>query len=189
MRNQRRAPKMSQKTIDANRKRFQECSHTAEGRFSKGDTIADYSGNLYRIETIGFRYHENVSSALYGAKPIRDTKEYAATRKLRTAIGSILQTGTHEPGSRGIAVDADAAKCPGTEKVAEWRDGRPGSLASFPYIQIYQGYIIRVIRPIYDDAPSIAWVIDTKLARALLAAIEISPKPVNFHEASVKARS
>lgn len=174
--------------LAANRKRFAECAHTIHGRFARGQLVVDYDdGRVWRVVTYGICYHEDVASCIYGVKPARAPREYTATRTLREAIGRVCSTGTQEPGSR--AGDESQRPRPDTgAKIAEWRDGRPDSLASFPYVQIYPGGVIRAVRPIYDDSPIVAWVRDEVLTAKLVAAIKISPDPYHIPDTEVSGR-
>ncbi len=173
-----KAKSLTAAQIEANRKAFDEAKFTVVGRHAKGALVADLSGEVYRLTTIGFSYHEDVSSRIYGAAKARAPKEYTATRALRKVIEDTLRNGTHTPGSRGLAFDA-AGEAPPPAKGTEWKswkDGKMGSLASFPYIEVYDD-IVYAVRPNYDDSPTVAWVQDAKLVKQVLAWIEISPQP------------
>lgn len=164
--------------LEANRKAFDEAKFTVVGRHAKGMLVADLSGNVYKLTTIGFSYHEDVSSRIYGAAKARAPKEYTATRGLRKVIEDTLRNGTHAPGSRGLAFDA-TGEVPPTARGTEWKswkDGKQGSLATFPWIEVYDD-IVYAVRPNYDDSPSVAWVQDAKLVKQVLAWIETSPQP------------
>lgn len=190
----RRAPKrrgLTDAQIEANRKRFAECAHTIHGRFIRDQLIAEIGDptKVWKVMTYGIRYHEDVSLCIYGVKPARAPKEYTATVELRNAIDVIVRTGQNEPGSRGGSMrPEDQEAMPQAEKITGWQDGRPGSLASFPWLSIHEGGIIRAVRPNYDDSPNMAWVRDQKLAARLIAAIEVAPKPYHVAETHVSVR-
>lgn len=174
------------------REAFAAAPATIEGRYARGQLVAD-GENVYKVISIGIRYHEDVSNCLYGVAPARAPKEWKATNLLRQTIEKILKwdgIGTHDPQSRGVRDDKPSAAMPtGLQLVAKWEDGQPDSLASFPYLQVFAGGFVLAIRPNYDDSPSVAWVKDERLAAQLVKAIEVSPKPYYIQSARVRQRT
>lgn len=175
---------LSQATVEANRKKFHECPATIEGRgIGKGMVfVGESTDTLYRVETIGFRSQEECPP-MFGVKPIRPTPEWKATVTLRNAIKGVFERGVAERGARNDS--GQGQEFPGGEKVMEWHDGRYDSLASFPYLTVYAGGLLRAVKPNYDDSPSVAWLVDAKLADSVIAAAQVSPRPVKLPEYSV----
>lgn len=180
----------------AHKKAWDACDHTVNGRFAKGCVVADWGGQTWKIMTYGVAYHEDVSGRLYGVKPCRGPKGWAETRQLREAIAHVRSDGTHEPGTAGGLRKNEAGEWineqqprPEGAAIAEWRDGRAGSLASFPTLTVYEGGIVGVQCPIYDDAPIVAWVRDAKLAARLAKAIAACPAPVSLPEVTVAEKA
>ena len=161
---------------------------TVEGRYTRGEVVAGADGQCWRISTYGVRYHEDVSTRLYGVLRARAPKGYTETIEIRLGIEEIRSNGTHEPGSRGGTAETQVTR-PGGAKVAMWRDAKPGSLASFPELTVYEGGVVGVWCPIYDDAPVVAWVQDPRRAARLLACISKVPQPVHLVVARIKLRA
>lgn len=162
--------------------------HTVEGNFSRGDIVADRQGQTWKVATYGIRYHSDVSARLYGVQPAKGPKGFAETQELRRAVEHVLTTGTHEPGSRG-GREGEMAERPAGQQIASWTDSRPGSLAAFPTVTVYENGVVGVVRPRYDDSPSVAWARDDKLAHRLAKLIAAYPHPVHLPEANVKERT
>jgi hypothetical protein len=186
-----RAPSAAQ--IAASEKAWDEALGQVEGLFAKGQLVQDYEGRTWKLTRGGRRYHEDVRTMLYPAMPARASKDFAASQLIRQAIDRVLREGTHEPGSRGLHVvdgklePGKPCPVPAQNSPTHWQDARPSSLATFPSIEVC-GRILRAVRPNYDDAPSVAWIDDAKLARAVMAAIEASPKPVWLPQVTVRLR-
>lgn len=181
---------LTQAQIDAQWKKYETCPFIVEGRFSRDDLVTD-DDQVYRIATIGFRYHEDVATRLYGATKAKAPKEWTATCALRKAIKTILRSGMHEKGSRGEPYKdgiRQGQDMPTAAVTHRWQDGEPNSYASFPSLTIHEGGIIRAVRPNYDDSPSVAWIQDHGLAKNLIDAIAIVPRPMHIPEAHVRAR-
>lgn len=175
--------KLTDKQLAAERAKYNACTHTVEGLgFHKGYEFAD-RGQLYRVETIGVRYHEDCP-AMYGVRPIRGPKEWKATVEIRNAIDQILKIGTPEP----LRADVPGEACPDGEILARWRDKRYQSLAVQNEIEIREGGIIRVTQPHYDDLPTQKWVRDAKLAKKLAELVREHPTPAVYPEHSVRAK-
>jgi hypothetical protein len=184
-----RRPRLSAAQAEAIRKAFYAATATVEGRFAKGQFVAD-GDKLYKVVSGGIRYHEDVRTLLYGVAPVaRPPKEWKATRTLRATIEEILRDGNQAPNSRALRAGDAGREIPTTASIAKWEDGKPDSLASFPRLEVREEDVIVAVRPIYDDAPIVAWVRDPKLAKAVLAAIEIAPRPHHVTEAHVKMRA
>lgn len=154
------------------------CDHQIVGRFARGDVVAGHDGHPWKIMTYGIRYHEDRDDRVYGVQPVaRGPKGWSETCALRSAIERIQREGVRDQPR------------PEIPHVAAWRDGEPNSYASFPVLTIYEGGIVGVYCPIYDDAPIVAWVHDPKLARSLLAAIQRCPAPVHLPRVEVRERT
>lgn len=172
---------------EAERKRFRDASATTEGHFAKGQLVRATDGKVYRVTTIGFRYHEDVSNRLYGLEPARAPKEYKATEDMRQLIDYILAHGTQERGSRSGKPETQR-DMPSSKREAEWHDGKPNSYASFPSVILYEGNYLKAVRPNYDDASTVAWIQSEKLAKQFREANAISPRPFYVQEATVRRR-
>lgn len=179
---------LTQAQTDAIRRAFDAAPATVEGRFAKGQLVAD-GDRVWKVVSGGIRYHEDVSTALYGVAPARPPKEWKATVTLRAAIEKVLREGTHTPLSRGLRGGETGQEVPAGIEVARWEDGKPDSLASFPHLRVFDDNLILAVRPIYDDSPVVAWVRDRKLAKIVLEAIAVSPKAYFLPEAQVKERN
>jgi len=163
------------------------CDHTVDGRHNKGDVLADYKGGTWKVVTYGIRYHEDVSNRIYGVQPCRGPKGWAETCELRRAIEAIRMKGTRTVADR-VPEGIPVGPRPESPAVATWRDGRAGSLASFPELTIYEGGIVGVYCPVYDDSPIVAWIRDVALAKRLAKAIAACPSPVHLPEVNVRER-
>ena len=180
----------------AHEKAYDACDHTVLGRFSKGDVIiAGHDDAAWKIATYGIAYHEDCSDRIYGVQPTRGPKGWKETCELRAAISHVLHCGTHEIGSRGGYDRGEDGQWisrqqprPEGAEVATWRDGRPNSYASYPTLTMYEGGVVGVRSPNYDDSPSVAWIADAKLAKRMAKAIVTCPRPINLPEASVIER-
>jgi hypothetical protein len=187
--NPRRSRGLTQAQAEAIRKAFDAAPATVEGRFAKGAFITD-GGKLWKVVSGGIRYHEDVSTALYGVAPVvRPPKEWKATCTLQDMLATILRDGTQTPDSRAAKRLGDDQNVPVVAKIASWEDSKPGSLASFPYLTIHEDGVIVAVRPIYDDSPIVAWIRNPKLAKTALDAIAIAPKPFAVASATVKIRA
>lgn len=183
-----RAPRPRQLTAaqsEANGKRFAEAAYTIEGRYARNQLVSNYAGEVYRVTTYGIRYHEDVESRLYGAAPAKAPKEWKATVFLREAIETVLKQGTHEPNS-GSGNPKKKKPMPTTLPIElSWRYTMPEApLAAGDYLSV-QGDYVRAVRPIYDDAPDVAWMHDAKLSKKIREAIAIAPEPYRLANANV----
>lgn len=171
----------------ANDRAWDECDHYIGGSFSRGAIITDSSPRLtaWKINTYGRKYHEDCPCD-YGVVACRGPKGWTETVLIRAAIKTVLETGTHEPGSRGTS-GADVAR-PAGAAIASWTDRRYNSHATLPTITVYDGGVIGAVKPNYDDSPSVTWIRDAKLAKKILVAIQKQPTPVILPEANVRER-
>lgn len=101
----------------------------------------------------------------------RESKE-RVVKKFDWTVEEILKRGTHEPGSRGGWKSAENGETvnlqqprPAVAPVATWHIPHPRfSSVSTPTITLFEGDIIGVCSPNYDDSPSVAWLHDPMLA-------------------------
>ena len=181
-----RAPTAAQ--IRAAEKAWDEALGSIEGRYAKGQVILDRATQTtWKTTRPGRRYHEDVDTLLYPVQPCRMPAGIKRTMEIQSILQRVLSEGHHEPGSRALAL-AEGTPCPEGEVIATWQDGRPDSLANFPYVSVRKDGMIRAVQPHYDDAPSIAWVRDARLAKRLIKLIEAQPTPASIVEAYVKPR-
>lgn len=184
--------------IAASERAWGEAHGSFSGRAVKGEIVLDYTEQAFRVTRGGRRYHEDVDSLLYPVVACRTPAPLAATLRLREIIDGVLRSGTHEPGSRGLRVVEGKLEpgepCPAypgdtadRSDDLSWSDGRPGSLASFPELAV-RGDYLRAVRPNYDDAPSLAWVHDRRLAREARKLIARSPQPTHAQKVHVQLR-
>ena len=171
----------------AHDKAYAECDHTIRGRYAKGDVVAERNGQAWKVVTYGIAYHEDCSDRIYGVQPVRGPKGWRQTVELRAAIEHVRSEGIQEPGSR--AANGPGQERPDSAALAKWQDGRPDSLASFPVLTVYEGGLIGVWCPNYDDSPTVAWIHDVKLATRLKRAIGACPSPVLLPETTVRAKT
>ena len=101
-------------------------------------------------------------------------KEAAAKpgQDFAAAVAEVFARGVHDKGSRGgwtrdnagAYVDNQQPR-PAGSRLATWADRtglRPS--VSGPTVTLYEGDIIGVCQPNYDDSPSVVWLIDAELA-------------------------
>jgi len=179
----------------AHEKAFAACDHTIEGRFGKGAIVSDYSGQAWKTKTNGIRYHEDVSSCIYGVVRCNGPKGWKQTCELRSAIRSVISVGIHEPDSRGGWTHGEDGEFiygrlprPAGDKQCEWTDRCESRSVSKATITIYDGGIVGVRSHNYDDSPSVAWVHNPKLAKRLDKAMTACPNAVVLQAVTVKAR-
>lgn len=178
----------TEKQVAAAQKRWAECDHTVEGRFARGAILADHRGSIWRIHTRGRRYHEDVPTAIYGVRPARPPKAFAASQRLRQVIESVLRDGTQEPGSRAGGTQQELP-AEAAEVTARWTDQEPNSFAQRPFLEL-RGEYLRAVRPIYDDSPVMAWRRATpKELRKIAADMELAPKGVHLPRTHVRERT
>lgn len=180
---------------EADEKAWGRCTHSIEGHYRRGDLVVDIAAphTLYRVETRGRRYHEDVPTALYGVCRVsRGPAGWKETLELRRALEHVLSRGTHEPDSRGVEYEGGrnlGSPMPDTAVVARWQDAVAGSLATRPWIAVHEGGYLRAVSPIYDDSPVITWMHDPKLANKNAALIARTPRPVSVPSAYVRERT
>ena len=154
---------------------FESCPATIEGRWAIGQMVRAYDGTCYRVASRGIRYHEG-AAPMYGVKPAREPRTAAATQALRAAIAEI---------ARG-----DQSGLPsGLVLLLRWQDAQPGSMASFPWLEIYAEGYVRAVRPRYEDSPVEGWLHDPKAAARLTQAIAVAPAPHHLPVTNVRQRA
>lgn len=181
--------------IAASERAWAEAHGSIHGRFAKGLHVLDHSGQCYVTTRPGRRYHEDSSSLLYPVKACRTPPAAAATERLREIIRDVLRTGVHEPGSRGGwsaqpdgGVKMDQFESPTGSELARWQDAKPGSLASYPHLEVREGGWLRAVQPNYDDSPSMAWLQSPRLAKEAQKLIAKAPRPVHLDRVHVTLR-
>lgn len=171
-----------------NLKRYQAAPAMIRGRFTLDQIVTD-GQDLYRVISHGIRCHEDSPDLMYGVQKIRATPEWSATEFLRHCVALVIRKGTHEPGSRGI-VGRKRAKALPASYAADftWRDAKPGSLVMPDTVSVH-GTCVRVVHPISDDAPSIAWLDDAQLCERVRTHAAIAPTPPDVPVVQVIKRS
>lgn len=173
----------------AHDKAYEACDHTITGSFSKGAVVADASGQTWKVVTYGIRYHEDVASCIYGVQPTRGPKGWKETCKIRDSIREILTTGTHTPKSRGAGGER-TGQIPECKELVAWQDKSVSApLATMETLYVCDHDVVRVVQPIYDDSPLIAWVQDKKLNARLWKAVNACPQPILLPQVSVRERN
>lgn len=152
--------------------------------------VQDAQGNVFRLAKKGRRYHSDASTRLHDAKRIRPPPAVAASRRLREVIADVLATGTHTPESRGAPGRTDIADIP-EGSWQTWKDDEPESYARRPYLHVFDDdNIVVAVRPIYDDAPVIAWKRLSKAAmRKVRADVKRAPQGVHLRRVNVQEKT
>jgi len=154
--------------------------HTATVPRGTPLVVSDRVGATWKLSKKGIRFHADDPSVIRGAKPCRPPVEFAASRALRAVRDDVLRSGDRGP------VPAAAA---GTSTTV-WTDRVPGRHDVNPRLEVRSDGVFVAVRPVYDDAPTVAWRRATPAeSKAVAEALAVAPEGAHLPVVDVRERT